>query len=210
MCYLCATEIRETGVSNTEGVRSLYGSNLADSVLANDNARGKFIQQRLNETDGVFDVVMDIDRLKVSELIHVAEVLKEIDELTGIPLGVTTEVTNATDLIIGHTDVGEAFDVGLEGYDGSTGLSWLHSSGDIYSSWRDSVKVTNGDGSISEYGKWVITHEILHGFGLTHPNDDPYAAGYTQDQTAMSYNWQGVYHGISELDQSALQTLWGV
>lgn len=210
MCYLCVAAIDETKPTDRSGATTLFGNNLVDTVLANDNGRGKFIQDRLDKTDGVFDVVMDVNRLKTSELIHVAEVLKEIDELTGIPLGVTTEVTDATDLVIGHIDVGEAYDVGLEDWNSATGLSWLHSDGDIHSSWRDSVKVTNSDDSISEYGKWVITHEILHGFGLTHPNDDGYAPGYTHDQTAMSYNWQGVYHGIGVIDQGALQTLWGV
>lgn len=40
----------------------------------------------------------------------------------------------------------------------------------------------------------TVVHELGHALGLSHPQDDGYAAGYTQQQTVMSYN--AAPHGL--------------
>ena len=62
---------------------------------------------------------------------------------------------------------------------------------------------------LSDWGKYIITHEILHNFGLEHPNDNGYDPNFTTRDTLMSYNWTGTYQGITDLDQQALQYNWG-
>ena len=63
--------------------------------------------------------------------------------------------------------------------------------------------------TLTGYGQYVITHEILHNFGLKHPNDNGLDPNFTQKDTVMSYRWDGNYYGIAPLDQQALQYLWG-
>lgn len=199
------------------------------ALLVDDAARGRYFQERLVSTDGVFDVFVDTSRLHKTELSHVLGVLRQIDSITGVPLRVACTQTESTDLVVGHTPKGQLYDVGLEAQDGAQGISWLHSDGDVHSSWRDADYITefekkrnkkgkvkrDEDGNpkyretLTEFGQWVITHEILHSFGLTHPHNEGLAPGFTQTETAMSYNWDGTYHGIAPLDQQALQYLWG-
>lgn len=198
-------------------------------VLHNDSERAKWYTHRVSTTDGVFDIYLDDDRLHAKEKAHVIQVIQEIDAITGIPINITDTQTENTDLVVGHTDQGQLFDVGLEAYDDANGLAFLHSDGDAHSTWRDADYITrfvwkrDKSGKIkkdkhgkfkskevlSDYGKYVIAHEILHNFGLEHPHDDGYAKGYTTDDTLMSYNWEGEYNGLGILDQQALQHVWG-
>ena len=64
--------------------------------------------------------------------------------------------------------------------------------------------------TLTEYGKYVITHEILHSLSLSHPMNDGRAPGFDQEDTVMSYNFLGTYQGIRPMDIAALQTVWGV
>ncbi len=199
------------------------------ALLVDNAARGRYFQNRINTTDGVFDVFVDGSRLHRTELAHVLDVLGEVDSITGVPINVAYAQTDNTDLVVGHTPRGQLYDAGLEDYDSAQGLAWLHSDGDAHSSWRDDGNVTSfkkkrnkkgkvkfdEDGNpkyretLTGYGKYVITHEILHNFGLKHPNDNGLDPSFTQKDTVMSYRWDGTYHGIGTLDHQALQYLWG-
>lgn len=64
--------------------------------------------------------------------------------------------------------------------------------------------------SYSEYEKWVLTHEIGHALGLSHPNGTPNDAQWNTDDTVMSYNpsFDGYDTWFSLADIQALQYIW--
>ena len=166
----------------------------------------------------------------------VRQVVQEIDEIIGTPT--TVKARNPWKRCIGfggaEADIfltdkapSEAWDkhnpIGLNVGD-TRGLSWatedcngmLSSASwatDLYNtsqSRRTNGKLKTNYG-LNETTEHVITHEILHTLGLSHPNNNGHESGFTWKESAMSYNWGPVPEQghITALDREALALLWG-
>jgi len=63
--------------------------------------------------------------------------------------------------------------------------------------------------SFTDDEKHTITHELLHGLGLGHPDDSGFNPAWDSGDSVMSYNGDG--NGtLSTLDINALHSIWGV
>lgn len=149
---------------------------------------------------------------------YIKELIKEVDSLTGIKVQRGTE---------------DVADVNLYGVDQWTGdlapynataaglAFWDTEENNADGTWRD-IYITMEDYTrinkrgkertrqrLSNYSKRLIAHEFFHTMGLSHPEDDGYASGYDGSTTTMSYNRRDLWDGITELDVTALQQIWG-
>lgn len=57
--------------------------------------------------------------------------------------------------------------------------------------------------------KYVLIHEIGHALGLSHPENEGAAAGFSSSDTVMSYNAPPYFSSYRDLDIAALQSIWG-
>ena len=69
----------------------------------------------------------------------------------------------------------------------------------------------NDDDGLSDSEQRTITHEIGHGLGLDHPNNNPDDPAYNDQDTIMSYNVGGSKPAtwFSPSDINALKEIWG-
>ena len=181
--------------------------------------------------DGSIDIVIDKTMEKKARR-YVKSVLREVDSIIDTPITWKQRKPGKRhlDKNKGRTDIFLTDKEPYEDWDryGSDPLTeWEHAGGLAFvseemavGSWRtDYYKVKHvwkkggmkRKVGITSYGKQVITHEILHTLGLSHPEDDGLAAGYDYSSTVMSYNPAPLGSGsrIRDLDIDALQTLWG-
>ena len=88
------------------------------------------------------------------------------------------------------------------------GVAWTNGNENlIKASWRAS-RVYANDRYVTNDGAFIISHEILHTLGLEHPLGAGSTEGFDWSDTTMSYNRNGLFQGMTELDKSALQELW--
>mgnify|MGYP003313618289 CR=1 FL=1 len=135
-----------------------------------------------------------------------------------------------TDIFITDKDQGESWDLyGNRGpyldpkYLGASGLAFTTEGCDgiiSTATWKTSMyfeqTIVKPNGRIRKFYDFrpatqhVITHEILHTLGLSHPNNSGPEPGFTWTDTAMSYNpGPATGNHITALDAEALQQVWG-
>ena len=161
--------------------------------------------------DGDFDVWIDPTLPK-----HVKKFTKRLirmmDRVTGTEISRTKDESEA-DIFV-H-DV-ENYDNWSEEYQDSAGLQYWN-NGKAHATWLDQFNeephVTinkRGKKQPSDFTKYLITHEVLHAFGLSHPFDDGRHPSYDTYDTAMSYNINGdSFVPLRPADITALQQIWG-
>ena len=201
------------------------------------------VQWRNVMRDGVIHVSLD-PNLPPQEHLFALETLQEIDELIGTPIhlrhsnpdiriqrqsaafyaeewGFGPEVGGVAyyfdDGIGTHyaTWSQEFFDgQGYTGPQGSPDPFWQTFDGPLHQAWAHVNSKPAAVEYITAAAERVIAHEILHTFGLSHPDNDPNQADWSHLDSLMSYDWGPGLHGvnseISELDGIALQEVWGV
>ena len=149
---------------------------------------------------------------------YIRQLIREVDAVTGIKVKRGSFAQADVDLY-GVTE----WEGSLAPYnETAAGLAfWDSAEGNADGTWRnayittDYYTVTNRRGKrktrerLSNYSKRLITHEFFHTMGLSHPEDNGYAAGYNGSTTTMSYNRRDLWNGITDLDVTALQQIWG-
>lgn len=175
------------------------------------------VKENIDSTDGTIQVHVEKSMPK-SVRKHVREVLNVIDELTGIEV---KRVKNRAIADIVLHDEEETFGLDHPTANKLGGLSWAE-PGEVHAAWKfDEVMRYNehklgkkGNPNpgyeLTTWGRYVIAHEILHSFGLSHPDQDGYNPDFNTKDTLMSYNWKGGWKGsLGSIDTDALQDLWG-
>ena len=183
-------------------------------------------------TDGVIDIYLD-KTLQGLARDHTIDVIEDIDEIIGTPIRFVKELDADTDIRVGVRDDFE----GIIG-PGSAGVAHvdenLVSNAYIRTDWvletdkqissrkaeRRAKRIAKGKDVrplkqvLQAVSKRILTHEVLHVFGLSHPDDDGYNAAWDTNDSVMSYNtvgsWEyGINFDVSPLDAGALQSIWG-
>tara|TARA_B100000073_G_scaffold328109_1_gene314367 strand:- start:144 stop:779 length:636 start_codon:yes stop_codon:yes gene_type:complete len=141
---------------------------------------------------------------------YAKRMIRKIDKLTGTKIRVSNNPATA-DIIVDDVDNYDKFDI-----DDANGLAFVDvPTNKMYATWlvdwnhcdynrRGKCKVWN-------YTKRLITHEILHTLGLSHPFGNGNTEGYDNTDTAMSYNFvdYGIRDPLRPADVLALQAIWG-
>ena len=165
-------------------------------LLANDTYR----QVRSRITDGVVDVI--INPMPVQEQQYVESVLAEIDAL--IPQRVSVNGTGKADVVIGAVDAfADPRRRGQVLYRSPIQVQWRRS-------WMLYATNRPGGPRLGPTAKQLINHELLHAFGLSHPNNDARAPGFNYAITQLSDNHDRNHtYALTALDKQALQLAWG-
>lgn len=170
-------------------------------------ARSNYLQ------DDVVRVVFDKTMPRIVKQ-YVKSFVAEIEEITGLDIKLRKglhKVTDKTDVVIRpmeHDDYR-----GLAFVDPLTGIA--HATWDPALTPESPVFTKKGrykgmkPSWENDRAQHTVGHEILHVFGLSHPHDNGYHPDFTNRETLLSYNFDGVYRGITSLDASALQEIWG-
>jgi len=149
--------------------------------------------------------VADVSRLRREQADAVIKLLGSIEKLANIefrPVAHVDKVDNADiRLFQGRVLLPEAAKI--------KGGGFTHHS----SSGRDVVLNNNEEPqafAFGEHGYAILTHEVLHALGLSHPGGAGKNPRYTKDSTIMSYNYGKLaINGIGPFDVAALQYLYG-
>ena len=136
--------------------------------------------------------------------------IRKIDRVTNTKMQMQHDI-NLADVIVDDVDNYDKFG---DEFSNANGLAY--SEGDkMYATWLtnwNEIKITRkGKQRVSNYNRRLITHEILHTLGISHPFEDGANPNYTNRDTAMSYNFLawGIKNPLMSADVAALQEIWG-
>ena len=183
-----------------------YNENATPDQLIGDstvNWNSEIFTNRVQ--DGIFDVEIDTSTMGDLAETFIRSTISQIDEITGIKVHVGRPGA-FPDLVIERTNDWSEYaslsdNENLADY---AGLAFFN-DGKAHATW----KTTTLEGSeLSSETKYVINHEILHGFGLMHPDNDGFNEAFNANDTLMSYNRTGNSQ-LTKLDLAALSSLWG-
>jgi hypothetical protein len=177
--------------------------------------------------DGAVDVL--IGEMPPQERAFVVETLQIIDSLCGVQVRLTSEPT-AADLVVDDVaSLGREEVQGLASWKGSqVHANWL-SREMLYATvvtpqpplreryrrkgrWRTRLvkQPPLVEKQLGPWAKHLITHELLHGFGLNHPQGNGFSPAFSFATTQMSYRPDPAFSwSITPLDADALVAIWG-
>ena len=156
--------------------------------------------------DGVFDIKVREETLSDAEKDHVYKTLDHIDEIIGTPIRINDKATGRLDAEIYAIDsFNDHPDVLAWGFNDSNTAGLAHIRNGVTNA------MFRSDDVLTTFDKYVISHEILHVFGLYEPNGNGYSKGFDTADTLMSYNpdQTGYTFDITSRDAHALQLAWG-
>lgn len=183
--------------------------------------------------DGIIDIFVE-DSLNDQARQFALETVQQIDEIIGTPVRINTADRPDLDIRIGSVPSFDNFDV--SGSPG--GLATVDDDGVSNALIREDlvrlvpIQITERRAArrarraakgkelrplpeqLAASTKRIINHEILHAFGLSHPDDDGHAPAWDTDDSIMSYRLvgdldYGLNSSIGHHDVQALQEIWG-
>ncbi len=139
---------------------------------------------------------------------YTKKMIRRIDRVTGTKIKIVNDETRA-DIIVD--------DVAKYSIDDINGVAFVdEESNKMYATWLSDWNICDrnnrkGKCRVWNYTKRLITHEILHTLGLSHPFGNGNTEGYDNTDTAMSYNFvdYGIKDPLRPADVMALQSIWG-
>ena len=207
MCINCVSGGFHQEESLTEQVLSRkqhLANNLVDDNWVN------YIKQGSNFLDdGKIDIHVSDDISKPFKS-YAKRMIRRINRQTETKIKLT-KVTEMADIIVDDVDNYDKFDI-----DDANGLAFVGDDGKLNATWLNEWNICDynnrrGKCKVWNYTKMLITHEILHTLGISHPFGNGNTEGYNNTDTAMSYNFfdYGIKNPLRPADVMALQSIWG-
>ena len=142
---------------------------------------------------------------------YTKRMIRRIDKVTGIKIKIVNDETRA-DIVV--DDVENYDELGI---DDANGVAYLDLKNmKMRATWLFDWNICDrnnrkGKCKVWNYTKRLITHEILHTLGLSHPFGNGNTEGYDNTDTAMSYNFVNydIKNPLRPADVMALQSIWG-
>ena len=142
---------------------------------------------------------------------YTKRMIRRIDRVTGTEIKIVNDETRA-DIVVDDVDNYDKF-----GIDDANGLAFTDvENNKMYATWLSDwnhcdYNNRKGKCRVWNYTKRLITHEILHTLGLSHPFGNGNTKGYDNTDTAMSYNFvdYGIKDPLRPADVMTLQSIWG-
>lgn len=182
-------------------------------------------------TDGVVDVYMD-KTLQGLARKHAIDIIEDIDAIIGTPVRFVDQLDTDTDIRIGVRDDFEGITdpkaAGVAHIDANlVANAYIRNDYLLETDKQISFARAKRRGRrlakgrkvrplrqvLQSASKMILTHEILHTFGLSHPDNDGLNPAWDTNDSVMSYNlvgdWKhGVNSDVSALDTAALLSIW--
>ena len=167
---------------------------------------------RMKESSGLNDNKVDFyvdPNIPQPQRKYTKKVIRKIDRLTATKMRIQQNPLLA-DIIVGNVD-----SYGPE-FTNINGAAFIdEDSQKMYATWLTDWNLTltnrRGKERVANYNKKLIVHEILHTIGISHPFEDGEHQDYTNEDTAMSYNYvtDDIKNPLRSADVSAIQEIWG-
>jgi len=212
MCVNCETGGFHVEESLNEGTLTQQvlsrEQNLANNLV--DESWVTYIRTNTFLDDNRIDMHVS-DDIPRSFKKYAKKMIRKIDRVTGTKIKIVNDETRA-DIIVDDVDNYDKF-----GIDDANGLAFTDvESNKMYATWLSDwnhcdYNNRKGKCRVWNYTKRLITHEILHTLGLSHPFGNGNTEGYDNTDTAMSYNFvdYGIKDPLRPADVMTLQLIWG-
>lgn len=174
-----------------------------DNVLTSTGWFPSLIKDEYLE-DGVIAVHIDLPK-KAKR--YTKRLVRKFDNATDVDMAWTDNAETADIRVKTRTDLWDQGYLGLAYWENDQFYATIQE--DIVTNW-----VTKRGNNTPErrayrrHAHYVITHELLHTFGMEHPYGDGYNPNYDTSDTAMSYNCQQCFDGFTDIDLDNLRTFW--
>ena len=162
-----------------------------------------WVQDRYGEEVAIY---IDDTTFDKKERRFIRQLVRDIDEITG------TKITKVGQLELADIHVFEVEEYvdDLAIYNGKIrGTAYWDVEADLARVSVVSDHMESRKKNLTAMSQRIITHELMHGLGLSHPNNDGFDKSFDGASTTMSYNNDWSWTEITEMDKAALQSIWG-